>query len=224
MLFVVFPPGLHQPGPCDQPPVSLRATPVPPHQHRHCPPGRPSPLGIAMPGKLARPHDCQQADTSAAQIGPEQRARSWFAARADCVPVRRHADRARCAAGPRSAHLPGFELGCLTNGSAALTSSFVERAGLGPYIERVISVQEAGTWKPAAVVYRHAASVLGVEPGGLALVAAHAWDCHGASRAGLVTGWVSRLEREYSPIFAPPDVTGADLTEVAHGLLGLPDG
>jgi 2-haloacid dehalogenase len=118
----------------------------------------------------------------------------------------------------------GVRLGCLTNGSAALTRSFVERAGLGPYIERVISVQEAGTWKPAAVVYRHAASALGVEPGGLALVAAHAWDCHGASRAGLVTGWVSRLEREYSPIFAPPDVTGADLTEVAHGLLGLPDG
>ena len=118
----------------------------------------------------------------------------------------------------------GVRLGCLTNGSAALTSSFVERAGLGPFIERVISVQEAGTWKPTAVVYRHAASVLGVEPGGLALVAAHAWDCHGASRAGLVAGWVSRLEREYSPIFAPPDVTGADLTEVAHGLLGLPEG
>ena len=120
--------------------------------------------------------------------------------------------------------MPGFELGCLTNGSAALTSSFVERAGLGPCIERVISVQQAGTWKPATVVYRHAASVLGVEPGGLALVAAHAWDCPGASRAGLVTGWVRRLEREYSPIFAPPDVTGADLTEVAHGLLGLTAG
>ena len=88
----------------------------------------------------------------------------------------------------------------------------------------MISVQEAGTWKPAPVVYRHAASVLGVEPGRLALVAAHAWDCHGASRAGLVTGWVSRPERDYSPIFAPPDVTGADLTEVADGLLDLPDG
>jgi 2-haloacid dehalogenase len=99
----------------------------------------------------------------------------------------------------------GMRLGCLTNGSAALTASFVDRAGLGPYIERVISVQEAGTWKPVAVVYPHAAAVLGVEPGRLALVAAHAWDCHGASRAGLVTGWVSRLERGYSPIFAPPD-------------------
>src|SRR5262249_59498237 len=71
----------------------------------------------------------------------------------------------------------GVRLGCLTNGSAALTSSFVERAGLGPYIERVISVQEAGTWKPAAVGYRHAASVLGVEPGRLAPGAPHRRDC-----------------------------------------------
>jgi len=113
-------------------------------------------------------------------------------------------------------------LGCLTNGSAALTSSFVERAGLGPFIERVISVQEAGTWKPTAVVYRHAASVLGVEPGGLALVAAHAWDCHGAKRAGLTTGWASRLEGRYGSLFVPADVTGADLTDVARGLLALP--
>ncbi len=116
----------------------------------------------------------------------------------------------------------GIRLACLTNGSAAVTDAFVRRAGLGPYVERVISVAEAGTWKPAAPVYRHAASVLGVEPGRLALVAAHAWDCHGASRAGLLTGWVSRLEREYSPIFTPPDVTGDDLAEVARGLLDLP--
>lgn len=118
----------------------------------------------------------------------------------------------------------GVRLGCLTNGSAALTAAFVQRAGLGDHIERVISVEETGTWKPPAAVYRHAAAVLGVEPATLALVAAHAWDCHGAHRAGLVTGWVSRLEREYSPIFARPDVTGADLTEVAHGLLDLPAG
>ena len=115
----------------------------------------------------------------------------------------------------------GVRLACLTNGSASVTAAFVHRAGLGGYIERVISVEEAGTWKPPAAVYRHAASVLGVQPRRLALVAAHAWDCHGASRAGLVTGWVSWLEHEYSPIFAPPDVTGTDLTEVAYRLLDL---
>jgi 2-haloacid dehalogenase len=116
----------------------------------------------------------------------------------------------------------GTRLACLTNGSAAVTSAFLERAGLSDYIERVISVEEAGIWKPPAQVYQHAAEVLGVESADLALVAAHAWDCHGAKRAGLVTGWVSRLERQYSPIFAAPDVTGADLAEVALRLVELP--
>jgi hypothetical protein len=37
-----------------------------------------------------------------------------------------------------------------------------------------------------------------------------------------VTGWVSRLEGRLSPIFARPDVTGADLVEVVEALLALP--
>lgn len=118
----------------------------------------------------------------------------------------------------------GVRLACLTNGSAQVTTAFVERTGLAPYVEKVITVEEVGTWKPPAVVYRHAADSLGVAPDRLALVAAHAWDCHGASRAGLTTGWVSRLEGRYPEIFAPPDVTGATLTEVADALLGLGSG
>ena len=62
----------------------------------------------------------------------------------------------------------------------------------------------------------------GVEPAALALVAAHAWDCHGAHRAGRVTGWVSRHERRFNPALGRPDVSGGTLDEVAAGLLGLP--
>ena len=116
----------------------------------------------------------------------------------------------------------GVRVAALTNGSAEVTASFSERAGIAPYLERIITVAEVGSWKPPAPVYRHAADSLGVEPGRLALVAAHAWDCHGAHRAGLVTGWVSRLEGRYPPVFAPPDVTGATLVEVADALLSLP--
>ena len=47
-------------------------------------------------------------------------------------------------------------------------------------------------------------------------------DCHGANRAGLTVGWASRLEGRYGSLFAPAAVTGADLTEVAGGLLALP--
>jgi 2-haloacid dehalogenase len=117
----------------------------------------------------------------------------------------------------------GVRMALLTNGSAEVTASFAERAGIAPYLDKVITVAEVRRWKPPAIVYRYAAESLRVPPDRLALVAAHAWDCHGASRAGLVTGWVSRLEGRYPPVFAPPDVTGQTLVDVADGLLALPE-
>jgi len=116
----------------------------------------------------------------------------------------------------------GVRVCCLTNGSADTTAAFLARTGLEPYVERVISVAEAGSWKPPARVYHHAAYVLKLPPERVALVAVHAWDCHGAKRAGLTTAWASRLEGRYGSLFAPADVTGTDLAEVADGLLALP--
>jgi 2-haloacid dehalogenase len=115
----------------------------------------------------------------------------------------------------------GIRIACLTNAPADLTASFVDRCELGPVVERVISVGEVYRWKPATVVYLYAAEVLDVPPALLALVAAHDWDCHGASRAGLTTGWVSRGSGGFGAVFGRPDVTGESLTEVAAGLLAL---
>jgi 2-haloacid dehalogenase len=115
----------------------------------------------------------------------------------------------------------GLRVACLTNGSAYLASSFVNRTGLGSLVDRVISAEEVYRWKPAGVVYLYAASVMDVPPDRMALVAAHDWDCHGAKRAGLTTGWVSRKSGGFGAPFTPPDVTGEDLTEVAAKLLAL---
>jgi len=115
----------------------------------------------------------------------------------------------------------GVRVACLSNGSAYMVSAFVNRTGLGSLVDRVISVEEVYRWKPAGVVYLYAASVMNVPADRMALVAAHDWDCHGAKRAGLTTGWVSRKSGGFGAPFAPPDVTGEDLTEVAGKLLAL---
>jgi 2-haloacid dehalogenase len=117
----------------------------------------------------------------------------------------------------------GVRVACLTNGTSYLTSSFVNRTGLGSLVDRVISVEEVYRWKPAGVVYQYAASVMNVPNDRMALVAAHDWDCHGAKRAGLTTGWVSRKSGGFGAPFAPPDVVGEDLVEVAAKLLALED-
>lgn len=117
----------------------------------------------------------------------------------------------------------GVRMMCLTNGTADATSAFLSRSGLERYIERVVSTAEVNSWKPPTHVYQHAVDVFGLPADEVALVAVHAWDCHGAKRAGLTTGWASRAEGGYGSLFAPADVTGSDLVEVADGLLALPE-
>jgi 2-haloacid dehalogenase len=116
----------------------------------------------------------------------------------------------------------GVQVVTLTNGGAEATIRLLAAAGLDRYVDRAISVEEVGRWKPRPEPYRHAVSVLGRGPGEVALVAAHDWDVHGAKRAGLVTGWCSRSGQPFPDVFAPPDVSGPDLVAVADGLLGLP--
>jgi 2-haloacid dehalogenase len=118
----------------------------------------------------------------------------------------------------------GLQVVTLTNGTAANTAALLDRNGLDGLVGHVISIDDVRVWKPAAAPYLHTAGILGVEPHQLALVAAHAWDVHGAKRAGLLTGWVSRLEGEFAATFDRPDVTGADLVEVVDQLLALPNG
>lgn len=113
----------------------------------------------------------------------------------------------------------GVRLIALTNGSAATTAALLRRSGLDSQVERVVTAHEVRRAKPAPEPYRHAAATCGVPPERVALVAEHGWDTHGARRAGLRAGWVSRLEGRWNELFTPPDVTGPDLPAVVRGLL-----
>lgn len=110
----------------------------------------------------------------------------------------------------------------LTNGHAETTRQLLERAGLASLVSHCLDVGEVSCWKPAALPYEHCARRCEVVNERLGMVAAHSWDIHGAQQAGLVTGYVSRLEGAPVPHFAPADVSGSDLVEVVEQLLGLP--
>ena len=116
----------------------------------------------------------------------------------------------------------GITVGCLTVGSPDNTNSFLEGAGLLPYVDHVITAQAAGIWKPHPKIYRFAAEQMQTPIDRMALVAVHAWDCHGAKRAGALSGWCSRLELQPGDVFLPADVTGQTLTEVADKLASFP--
>jgi 2-haloacid dehalogenase len=107
----------------------------------------------------------------------------------------------------------------LTNGGVELVRGLLDRAGLADQVRRCLSVESVRRFKPAAEPYRHAATELGIEPGRLALVAAHPWDCAGAHAAGLKAAWVNRRGEPWPRVFTLPDVAAADLPALVGGLL-----
>jgi 2-haloacid dehalogenase len=123
--------------------------------------------------------------------------------------------------GVRKLHEAGIRLATLTNGSVQISESMLRRGGVLDFLERRMSVSEAGAWKPAAVPYRYAAEQCGVGLEQTALIAVHPWDTDGAQRAGLTSGWLNRKGLPYPQHFMSPDVTGPDLPAVADALLSL---
>ncbi|MEO6586671.1 MAG: haloacid dehalogenase type II [Knoellia sp.] len=110
----------------------------------------------------------------------------------------------------------GLRLATLSNGSASIAAALLDRTGIREHFERLLTVEDAGRWKPAPEAYAYALQQCGVEPEDAMLVAVHPWDIDGASRAGLATAWVNRTGGPYPEYFRAPDLTSVSLTDLAE--------
>jgi 2-haloacid dehalogenase len=111
----------------------------------------------------------------------------------------------------------GFRLATLTNSTQEVAEAQVENAELVGRFEQILSADTAKRLKPAPAPYRMAARALEIPERGMRLVAAHAWDVAGALRAGCAAAFVAR--QPFDPLVERPDVVGADLAEVADGII-----
>ena len=111
----------------------------------------------------------------------------------------------------------GFRLATLTNSTQEVAEAQIENAGLTDRFEQILSADTAKRLKPAPAPYRMAARALEIPERGMRLVAAHAWDVAGALRAGCAAAFVAR--QPFDPLVERPDVVGADLAEVADGII-----
>jgi len=116
----------------------------------------------------------------------------------------------------------GVRVVTLTHGAPGIAEAGLARGGITPLVEQCLTSEVIRAWKPAPQVYLWAAGVCGVAPEQLALAAVHAWDVHGAQRAGLTGAWCARLEGRLGDVFDPPHVTGTDLVTTVEALLALP--
>lgn len=118
--------------------------------------------------------------------------------------------------GVRALSEQAIRLVTLTNGSTSVAAGLFERAGIRQRFERLLSVEDAGTWKPTAASYAYALAECEVGPSEAMLVAVHPWDIDGANRAGLATAWLNRTRSTYPAYFRAADLQATSLIHLAQ--------
>jgi 2-haloacid dehalogenase len=86
----------------------------------------------------------------------------------------------------------GFRMVTLTNSAPAGVAQHLRNAGLSGFFECSFSIDVVKKYKPAADTYQYVARELAVSTGDLRMIAAHAWDVHGALRAGCAAAFITR--------------------------------
>jgi 2-haloacid dehalogenase len=113
----------------------------------------------------------------------------------------------------------GFRMVTLTNSAPSSVAQQLKNASLTEFFERAFSVDAVKKYKPAAETYQYVARELGVMPGELRMIAAHAWDVHGALRAGCAAAFIGRPGHALFPLGPKPDVSAPDLRAAADQII-----
>lgn len=110
----------------------------------------------------------------------------------------------------------GYRLVILSNGDRDMLKA------AGPHIgfpfDLVISVQEAGYFKPHWKTYAKAVEMIGRDRAHCLFVANHAFDCIGAKAFGMRTAYIDRRNRPFGETPHQPDLIVADFAELAAEL------
>ena len=80
----------------------------------------------------------------------------------------------------------------LSNGSVDMLEGAVDSAGIGTYLDAVLSVEDVRIFKPAAAVYDMVGARFGCSKDEVLFVSSNGWDIAGATGYGFSTAWVNR--------------------------------
>jgi len=86
----------------------------------------------------------------------------------------------------------GVKTAILSNGSPEMLRAAVDSAGLAALLDAVISVEDAGVFKPERRVYALAEKALGLPAAQMGFVSGNAWDAQGAAHYGFRVFWCNR--------------------------------
>ena len=110
----------------------------------------------------------------------------------------------------------GYQLAILSNGDPDMLEAAAPHIGFA--FDHVISVEEAGYFKPHWKTYAKAEEILGVGRSAILFVANHAFDCIGAKSYGMRSAFIDRRKRPFGHTPHQPDLVVANFAELAAAL------
>lgn len=114
----------------------------------------------------------------------------------------------------------GMRTAILSNGSPAMLDAAVKGARLDDLLDAVLSVEEAGVYKPHPKVYQLAVERLGVPASAIVFQSSNAWDAHAASAFGMQVVWCNRYGQRPERLPGAPDREVKSLAELPD-LVGI---
>ncbi len=111
----------------------------------------------------------------------------------------------------------GYKLAILSNGDRDMLEAAKQHIGF-PF-DQVVSVQEAGYFKPHWKTYASAEQIIGEDRSSCLFVANHAFDCIGAKSFGMRTAFIDRRKRPFGETPHQADLIVSDFKELAASLV-----
>jgi 2-haloacid dehalogenase len=111
-----------------------------------------------------------------------------------------------------------YKVGILSNGAPAMLASAVESAGIGDYLDVVLSVDSVKTFKPHGSVYGMATAAFRAQRREIVLISCNGWDICSASAYGLTSIWVNRHDDPLDRLAAKPDRIISDMSALCDAI------
>lgn len=108
----------------------------------------------------------------------------------------------------------GGRLALLSNGSPEMLTSAVTSAGIGPYLDAVLSVETVGVFKPHPRVYDLVEEHFECARNEVLFVSANGWDAAGAADYGFESAWVNRRAEPMDRLYGTPKHVLTDLKTI----------
>jgi len=95
-----------------------------------------------------------------------------------------------------------------------MLDAVVKGAKLDGLLDAILSVEDAGVYKPHPKVYQLAVDRLGIPAKAIAFQSSNAWDAHAASAFGMQVVWCNRYGQRRERLPGAPDREIATLAEL----------